>query len=333
MKYIKNFNSHREIPKQTPVNEEFLFGLLGKLFNKIKERVNKTKGGKEVDAIYQKWMKVISDQIAKLGITDLNLFNQETDKAGEEPAIKDEAKAKALNDNLNKQKSKIEQIIVEAQKGAKIEMEGVLKKMGGASANPQLDMIIQSKLIQFKIDVLNAEVSALNKVGDSSGAANIQKLADDESKKIEIAMKDFDTAKAVTYKEGDEVIYLLKDRKKEEWDKLTPEEKAKPEEKPASDIVGVHKISKIEGDKFTIEDKNGNPTINKTGAEIVGKYGQSEGEKVEGQEDLIKKLGELKTKKPDDIKKVGSFVDFISDDANKDKVAEIDKIMGGEAGA
>ena len=60
--------------------------------------------------------------------------------------------------------------------------------------------------------------------------------------------------------------------------------------------------------------------------------------KAEGQEDLVKKLSDMKTKKPEDIKKVGTFVDFISDEANKDKVAEIEKIMGagaegGEAGA
>jgi hypothetical protein len=42
---------------------------------------------------------------------------------------------------------------------------------------------------------------------------------------------------------------------------------------------------------------------------------------------LVKKLGEIKSKKPEDIKKVSSFVDFISDEKNKDKVAEIDKIM------
>jgi hypothetical protein len=52
-------------------------------------------------------------------------------------------------------------------------------------------------------------------------------------------------------------------------------------------------------------------------------------EKAEGQEDLVKKLGDLKTKDPESIKKVGSYVDFISDEANKDKVAEIDKIIGG----
>jgi len=49
--------------------------------------------------------------------------------------------------------------------------------------------------------------------------------------------------------------------------------------------------------------------------------------KAEGQEDLVKKLGELKAKKPDDIPKVSKYIDFISDEANKGKVEEIDKII------
>ena len=48
---------------------------------------------------------------------------------------------------------------------------------------------------------------------------------------------------------------------------------------------------------------------------------------VEGQQDLVKKLGELKAKKPDDIMKVDRYVDFISNDANKSKIEEIDKII------
>jgi hypothetical protein len=35
----------------------------------------------------------------------------------------------------------------------------------------------------------------------------------------------------------------------------------------------------------------------------------------------------LKTKKPDDISKVSKYVDFISDEANKAKIEEIDKII------
>jgi LPS O-antigen subunit length determinant protein (WzzB/FepE family) len=64
--------------------------------------------------------------------------------------------------------------------------------------------------------------------------------------------------------------------------------------------------------------------------EILGKV---EGVKPEGQEDLVKKLGELKTKKPEDIKKVSQYVDFINDEKNKDKIVELDKIINAGEGA
>ena len=87
------------------------------------------------------------------------------------------------------------------------------------------------------------------------------------------------------------------------------------------DGIGIKKISKIEGDNISFEGAE----FTKTMDDLLMK---SEVE-AEGQEDLVKKLGDLKTKNPENIKKVGTFVDFISDEANKDKVAEIDKIIGG----
>jgi len=137
------------------------------------------------------------------------------------------------------------------------------------------------------------------------------------------------------YKVGDTVVYKREKFVQEEWDKITDDEKKKPNEgkmkELQADQIGIKKISKIEGDKISFEGAD----FTKEKGDILMK---AEEVKAEGQEDLVKKLGELKTKKPDDIKKVGSFVDFISDEANKDKVAEIDKIMGagaegGEAGA
>jgi len=89
-----------------------------------------------------------------------------------------------------------------------------------------------------------------------------------------------------------------------------------------AEAIGIKKISKIDGDKVSFEGAD----FTKTMGDILMK---TEEVKAEGQEDLVKKLGDMKTKKPEDIKKVGTFVDFISDEANKDKIAEIDKIMGG----
>ena len=46
------------------------------------------------------------------------------------------------------------------------------------------------------------------------------------------------------------------------------------------------------------------------------------------EDDLPKKLAEVQTKRPDDIKKVSNFVDFISNDTNKENSDKIYKIMG-----
>ena len=129
------------------------------------------------------------------------------------------------------------------------------------------------------------------------------------------------------YKPGDSVIYKREKFSEDEWKKVTDEDKKKPEEGPMKDLqdkemIGIKKVKEIKGEDVSFEDAD----FTKKTSDLLGKV---EGEKAEGQEDLVKKLGDLKTKDPESIKKVGSFVDFISDEANKDKVAEIDKIIGG----
>jgi flagellar hook protein FlgE len=65
-------------------------------------------------------------------------------------------------------------------------------------------------------------------------------------------------------------------------------------------------------------------TIKKDLTEITGA-----GDDVEGSEDdLTKKLAEVKAKRPDDITKISTFADFISNDTNKDNADKIYKIMG-----
>lgn len=314
MKYIKTFESHRssKITKtDKPINEEFFKALgkmIGNLFKKAKERINKTKGGIEVETIYQKYLDMISKELSKTAKVDLNLTaatknnenpkadTSEKPKAGAKPeagaptatpavepakesfSIKglnkineaDEVDVKTAVNQLKTKKGVLDQIVKKLKDMAIKQMDAVLKKYGGASSNPQLDIIITSKKDQFELDYLNAQINYLEKSGDKVESAAIAKKRDAIAKKIEADFKDFDTKKPVTYKEGDEVIYLLQGKKKEEY-----KADKKPEEQ--SDIVGVNKISKIEGDKFTLLDKEEKPTIVKTGAEIVGKLGGTEG--------------------------------------------------------
>lgn len=414
MKHINNYQKFRD----EQVNEEFLGKLIGgikNLFKKAQERTNKAKGGKEVEVIYQKYLAMITTELAKTAQIDLNVMAaSKGDLPAAAGATTNDANAKLAVDTLKKKKTIMDQIVQRIKATALKEMDAILTKFGGATANPQLKIIIDSKKDQFEMDYLNAQIGYLDKAGDKTMVAAISKQRDALSKKIEDDFKEFDTAKAVSYAVGDEVIYLLKDKKPEEYDKAK-----KPEDQKA--IVGVHKIVELDGDNFTLEDEKGEPTIKKTGKEIMGKVeagegegaveykvgdnvihlkgtdgnsilikknkfdynalseeekknldegeaaklvgvhkiekiegdkyffkdkegkeftkikdeiiGKSEeGEKVEGQEDLVKKLGDMKTKNPEDIKKVSSYVDFIGKEENKAKVEEIEKIIG-EGGA
>jgi hypothetical protein len=318
MKYIKTFESHRTSKNTETVNEEFL-GAIGKffgnMFKKAKERINKTKGGQEVEAIYQKYLDLISKEFAKtakvelnlaaaarenegtaavpkkesLNLEDSNVINEADDAPaaeGDAPAAEGEAPAapevdaKTAVAQLKSKKTVLDQIIKKLKEMALKEMDTVLKKYGGAAANPQLEIIITAKKDQFDLDFMNAQISWLEKAGDKTESIAISKQRDVIAKKIEADYKDFDSKKAVAYKEGDNVIYLLQGKTKEEWTKLTDDEKKKPTEGNAAKIVGVHKISKIDGDKFTLLDKDDKPTIQKTGAEIVGKLGAGFGYSV-----------------------------------------------------
>ena len=90
------------------------------------------------------------------------------------------------------------------------------------------------------------------------------------------------------------------------------------------EMIGIKKISKIEGDVVSFEDAD----FTKEKGDILMKV---EGVKAEGQEDLVKTLGEVKTKNPEAIKKLGDIAKLYQDpEANKDKIAEIEKQLGGE---
>jgi hypothetical protein len=147
-----------------------------------------------------------------------------------------------------------------------------------------------------------------------------------ESKQIE------PNAGASELKVGDTVVYKRSKFDEAKWKNakiegttITQEDLDKnPVIKELEDAegIGIKKISKIEGDKISFEGAD----FTKTKEDVLITI---EGVQAEGQEELVKKLGEIKTKKPEDIKKVSDFVDFISDEKNKDKVVEIDKIIGG----
>lgn len=199
------------------------------------------------------------------------------------------------------------------------------------SLDPAMGLL--KKDINYKFSKKNY-VTEVNKGKDLKAKQAIAtKFFDDLQKSLKVELEKgftdeeiktlYDKTKAETggtieFKVGDNVIYLLKDKKKEEYDP-----KKKPEEQ--RDIVGVKKIEKIEGDKITFLDRDGKPTIVKTKDEIMGKVEAVAGENAKKAADALGKI------KADEEKmgKVATFAEFIQDDKNKDKVAEIEKILAG----
>ena len=131
------------------------------------------------------------------------------------------------------------------------------------------------------------------------------------------------------YKVGDMVIYKREKFIQSEWDALTDDDKKKTEEGKVKELsdkeeIGIKKISKIEGEKVNFEDAE----FTKLTGDILMKIEEVAG-KVEGQDDLVNTLKDLKTKNPESLKKIDDISKLYSDPiTNKDKIAEIEKAIG-----
>jgi hypothetical protein len=119
-----------------------------------------------------------------------------------------------------------------------------------------------------------------------------------------------------------------KNKAQDIWDKLTDDEKKKPNEGKLKELIdnesiGIKVIKTVEKDfvRFTDVDWV------KDNEEILGKVEV----KAEGQDDLVTTLKDVKTKNPEAIKKLDNIAKIYQEpDKNKDKIAEIDKLIGGE---
>lgn len=216
---------------------------------------------------------------------------------------------------------------------AKIDPKKIIIDMGDTTHLPDYKKVLltagqdNKKRKQLALDWVNKTlVPRLDKYLDDDYTVEIENYLQAAGKEVPEAGPEGG------YKPGDSVIYKREKFNEDEWKKITDEDKKKPNEGPMKDLqdkemIGIKKVKEIKGEDVSFEDAD----FTKKTEDLLGKV--EGGEKAEGQEDLVKKLGDLKTKKPEDIKKVSSYVDFISDEKNKDKVAEIDKIMSeGEGG-
>ena len=334
MKYVKTFESFRnnKNKKYEPVNEEFL-GAIGnffsKMFKRAKENVRKTEGGKEIEAIYKKYLKLIDDAIVKqtglkldieaVAVKESKIFEAEVGaEVAEEGAVAEEGettdkpveteKKPVVDAKILTQKNDILKKIIEQMKGmASKEMDNVLKKHGGGAENPQLQIIINAKKDQFTLDVLNAEIAALEKSGNPE-AKKLLSAKQAEAKTWGETIKKWWVKFEKTGKKpnegskfneplelGKEVVYKRKKFNEENWKKLidkisgdSPQwiDRSEADESPMKEMIekreiGILKISNIDGDKVELK---GDKVISKTIGDILLKIHNKEGDSSETKE-------------------------------------------------
>jgi len=367
MKYVKTFESHRTSKNLEPINEELLGGVINffkGLWTKAMEELKKL--GEDPDTTEVKdWIadnpftpadnnylfKNVMDEFKKkpeandqdaLTLVD-SILNPETGVLGKQGLA-------PLYETLKKAYPPQEGEPASSQYATfeyffnTIRTKAIVQYKFGASTDGKVDpkkINIDLKDMTHLPDVKKLLTAATDGKKKKDAIVNwcektlfpqLDKFADAiteeevnknlESRKIPVP----EAGPEGGYKVGDNVVYKREKFDQAKWDALTDDDKKKPNEGKMKELqaeaIGIKKISKIEGDKVSFEGAD----FTKTMGDILMK---TEEVKAEGQEDLVKKLGDLKTKNPENIKKVGTFVDFISDEANKDKVAEIDKIIGG----
>ena len=369
MKYIRTFESHRSVSKNTePVNEELLGGVINffkNLWNKAIAELDKLGENPKQEEV-TKW----------IGTNTLNpsddsyLFKQQMDEFKKKPEANDQDCLTLVDGILNPETGAL------GKQGMQPMMDALNKKYPPKQGEPMhwlpadvkftLETIRNKAIVQYKFaggpadgkidpkkinvdlkdtvhlpDVKKLLTAATDGKKKKDAIVNwVEKTLIPELAKLEAAIKVEDLNKnlealKITYtgtggdfKVGDTVIYKREKFNQEEWDKLTDDDKKKPEEGKMKELqaeqIGIKKISKVEGDKISFEDAD----FTKLKTDILMKV--EGGEKAEGQEDLVKTLGEVKSKNPEAIKKMNDIAKLYQDpEANKDKIAEIEKQLGG----
>ena len=367
MKYVKTFESHRTSKNLEPINEELLGGVINVLkglWTKAMEELKKL--GEDPDTTEVKdW---IADNPFNPADNNY-LFKNVMDEFKKKPEANDQDALTLVDSILNPETGVLGKQglapLYETLKKAYPPQEGEPASSQYATFEYFFNTIRTKAIVQYKFGASTDGKVDPKKINidlkDMTHLPDVKKLltaATDGKKKKDAIVnwcektlfpqldkfadaiteeevnKNLESRKIPVpeagpeggYKVGDNVVYKREKFDQAKWDALTDDDKKKPNEGKMKELqaeaIGIKKISKIEGDKVSFEGAD----FTKTMGDILMK---TEEVKAEGQEDLVKKLGDLKTKNPENIKKVGTFVDFISDEANKDKVAEIDKIIGG----
>jgi hypothetical protein len=217
MKNLYTKSEFLNLNKYENLNEG-IFQFIGKMFNKAKSYINKIKGGKEVDKIFNDHLKLIDEEIKKKIGVSLNLSAEEQlvkkesmnliTEQDNAPTVDDntedgnnnsnaqsngDSNAQSSDDSnlkltaktLREKQKLIEEIINNHKNTALRLMDQVLQKMGGAENNPKLKVIIDNKKDEFRLKFLNAQIAALDKGGDKVSANKLASERNNLAKSLE----------------------------------------------------------------------------------------------------------------------------------------------------
>lgn len=255
------------VEKFDKVNEELIGNLLSKVFNKVKEKIRSTKGIKEVDAIYDKYKKTITNSIEKLLNKDSKKdANQEEIQVIDESInfllLEAEVKNKEKIDNFLSKRDLINKLLEKNKQLASNEMKAVVEKLGGKEKNTKLVTYIESLELKLDIDVLNLQIKYLDKLGAKKEAQSLLKERKDKDGNFEDKMRKLNKESKggeSDFKVGDTVIYKRKKFDQKTWLKVDPENRSNINNKAIksmieNDMVGVKKISSMKGNSVSFED-------------------------------------------------------------------------------
>lgn len=278
MKYIKSYESFKH-DKDESVNEE----ILAKLWKMAKgawgKVVNKIKGGKIVQSIYDKYLKIIQKNLQSQAKINLNLkaskkesyIIKEADNAPVlDPQEEEEDENVKLDSSTLKQKLALITKLVDGQKAAaKKDMEKELNKAGGREKNPDLAEIIDNKIREFDKALFDVEIDLLNKTGDQAALQKVILKRNKVAKEIDASYKKIGTAATSQIKVDDKTFNLGKKyRYKSEDGVKTIVIKGKSEEEGKIKAAYTYGDTKDKEQDFTVDNID---TVFKP--EMEGEYG------------------------------------------------------------
>ena len=331
MKYLKNYENY-----QTPVNEEFIGKMLAAATGAFKNFLtNISAPFKSLKDDFKKGMKM-EDAKKKMTTTVDTILKSATDninKAEDENAINQikDAFRKELDDKIAEFDKEIKTI-----KESKLITEGVIKDtMVGARV---MMGMLKDTALKFKADFDKKFAAAKDLAAKKAVAADeLKQIATEFKKQIADAnafKKAEDKYVADNKIEGvgggdtGELFKSYGVTKKEELVGKEVRYKTKgydPNKKPEEqeDKIGKLKVLKVTPDGLFFDGEK--EDFEKKMEDILPGADKSDEAKK-----AAESLGKIKDK-PEMMGKVAKFADFLQDEKNKDKVAEIDKILGGEA--